>query len=442
MIKKIQIELIILIILLANVLLSYKADLLIYDYFYNLNYGLGAPYLKNFFTKVTELGDSLWYFLITLLMFIISFVGRIVKIIPSRLCFFLRNLSIFSFVYLSFVGIATQILKHIIGRPRPNHADFEKGFDFNFFSTDASFHSFPSGHSSTIFAVTLIMILLAPRLKLFFLFFGCVIALSRVVVGAHFTTDIIAGGLVALVSYKIVVSIFERRFTKISIKDLEIRNASLLLKTNIVFIIIGILVTVGHDFDIFFSSLFYYGNSQFFLQSYDTLSIIFRDIFLPFLIFYLLVLPIIAYFLPINKLYMGHNFLLKELVFVILTSLTALVLVVNILLKNLWGRTRPNDIFQFGGTDAFSPWYKLGDVCVSNCSFVSGDASVGFALILFYFITKKIFYIYLSVACGLCLGIIRIIAGGHFLSDVVFSQILVTAVIFASYLVYKKISNE
>ena len=36
----------------------------------------------------------------------------------------------------------------------------------------------------------------------------------------------------------------------------------------------------------------------------------------------------------------------------------------------------------------------------------------------------------------------RIIAGGHFLSDVVFSQIVVTAVIFASYLVYKKISNE
>ena len=92
-----------------------------------------TAYLKNFFIKITELGDSVWYFLITLLMFIISFVGRIVKIIPSRLCFFLRNLSIFSFVYLSFVGIATQILKHIIGRPRPNHADIERGFDFNFF---------------------------------------------------------------------------------------------------------------------------------------------------------------------------------------------------------------------------------------------------------------------------------------------------------------------
>ena len=85
----------------------------------------------------------------------------------------------------------------------------------------------------------------------------------------------------ALVSYKIVVSIFERRFTNISIKDLEIRNASLLLKTNIVFIIIGILVTVGHDFDIFIRFILLWKQSVF-LQSYDTLSIIFRIFFYPF----------------------------------------------------------------------------------------------------------------------------------------------------------------
>jgi len=96
-IKKIQTELIILIILLVNVLLSYKADLLIYDYFYNLNYGFGAPYFKNFFTKVTELGNSLWYFLITILMFTTSFVGRAVKVIPFRLCFFFKKFEYFQF---------------------------------------------------------------------------------------------------------------------------------------------------------------------------------------------------------------------------------------------------------------------------------------------------------------------------------------------------------
>ena len=192
-------------------------------------------------------------------------------------------MSIFSFVYLSFTGIATQALKHLIGRPRPNHADFEKGFDFNFFLLTLSFHSFPSGHSSTIFSVVLIMSLLVPRLKIFFSVFGSVVAISRVVVGAHYTTDIIAGGLLALISFKIVLSIFESHLTTISIRGLEIRGCSLLFKTNIVFMIIGILITVGHDFDVFFSSFFYYGNNQFFLQSYDVLSIIFRDVLLPFL---------------------------------------------------------------------------------------------------------------------------------------------------------------
>ena len=162
---------------------------------------------------------------------------------------------------------------------------------------------------------------------------------------------------------------------------------------------------------------------------------------MPFLVMYLFIFPTITYFFPINQIYFGHRFLVKELLFVFLAGIITLGFIVNILLKNMWGRTRPNDILQFGGNDVFSPWYKFGDACISNCSFVSGDASVGFALILFYFITKKIIYVHLSVICGLCLGLVRIVAGGHFFSDIIFSQIIVTASIFASFLIYKKISN-
>ena len=113
----------------------------------------------------------------------------------------------------------------------------------------------------------------------------------------------------------------------------------------------------------------------------------------------------------------------------------------NILLKDMWGRARPNDIIEFGGKDVFTPWYKFGDSCVSNCSFVSGDASVGFALIVFYFITKKNIFIYLSILFGTSLGFIRIIAGGHFFSDVVFSQIIVTGIMFSSFFIYKRVFN-
>ena len=90
-------------------------------------------------------------------------------------------------------------------------------------------------------------------------------------------------------------------------------------------------------------------------------------------------------------------------------------------LKNLWGRSRPNDILDFGGTNNFTPWYQITDQCINNCSFVSGDSSVGFALIVFYFIIKKTIYLWIALIIGIFLGLIRIMEGEHFISDVVFS---------------------
>jgi lipid A 4'-phosphatase len=108
----------------------------------------------------------------------------------------------------------------------------------------------------------------------------------------------------------------------------------------------------------------------------------------------------------------------------------------------MWGRARPNDVLPFGGAENFTPWYKIGDSCLTNCSFVSGDSSVGFLLIVFYFITKKNIYLYLSLVFGSFLGLIRIIAGGHFFSDIVFSQIVVTISVLVSFILYKKLYDK
>ena len=442
MIKKTQIEIAILIFLIINILLSYKVDLTIYNYFSNLNFGFQTDYLKKFFVSITKLGDSLWYFLIIFSFFLLSFFGNKTKLISVKKCLYLKNLTYFSFFYLVLVGLITQLLKHIIGRPRPNYVDVNSDTGFNFFSTDASFHSFPSGHSSTIFAIALILSLMLPGLRVFFFLFAFIVAISRVVVGAHFTTDILAGGLLAIILYKIFLVFLEKRFLFITVQNVTIKNTSLLLKINIVFLIIGGFLTVGYALDVFVSSLFYYGDSQFFLQSQQLLSLIFRDVLLPFLVLYIFVLPIIGRVVPFDKIYFGYKFSFKEIIFIWITGATTLILVVNALLKNMWGRTRPNDILQFGGGDFFVPWYRFGDSCISNCSFVSGDSSVGFALIIFYFLTKKNIFIYLSVLLGVSLGVIRIIAGGHFFSDVIFSQIIVTGVMFFSFVIYNRFFNE
>ncbi len=442
MIKKIQIELYIFALLLLCVLLTNKIDIAFYNFFSGFNYGNYSSYFKDFFIKITNLGNSLWYFLSFILIFLFSYLAKKTKLISLDKYYYLKKLSFFGFAYLLVVGIITQLLKHIIGRPRPNHVTSSGGFEFNFFTTESAFHSFPSGHSSTIAAVIIIVTLTLPKLRYFFYFCGFLIALSRVVVGAHFLSDIFAGIVVAIITYKVFSLIIINKYPNIFWYNLEIKNISTLTNMVIVFSVLAVFTTIAPEIDVYLSSFFYYGGNQFLLQSYYLISIFFRKILLPLLLVYIFVLPIIGRFIPIEKIYYKHKFVLSELYFIWFSGIVTMLLIVNVLLKDMWGRARPNDISQFDGREEFSPWYMISNSCESNCSFISGDASVGFFLVVFYFITRQSFFLYLGVFMGAALGIIRVVAGGHFFSDIIFSQIIVTASIFMSFTIYKKFYDK
>ncbi len=442
MIKKIQIELFIFAILLISVLLTYKIDIGIYSVFSNLNYGHGSVYLKKFFVGLTNLGDSLWYFVIFILFFLFSYFAKKTNLITLNKYSYFKKISFFGFSYLFLVGVITQVIKHMVGRPRPNHTQLDGVFDFNFFTTESAFHSFPSGHSSTILAIAIIASLIIPSLKYFFYLCGFFIALSRVVVGAHFVTDVIAGALIAIITYKVFNFFIEKKYPKTYWGNLEIKKISILTKALIVFLLLAIFLTAGPEIDIFISNLFYFGNNQFLIQSYYFISILFRKILLPLLLVYIFVIPLVLKFLPMQKIYFGYKFSFSEIVFVWLTGIFTTLLVVNALLKNMWGRVRPNDILDFGGVEIFTPWYKISNSCSLNCSFVSGDASVGFLIVVFYFITKRNIYLYLSLILGSLLGVVRIFAGGHFFSDIIFSQIVVFISVLLCFVLYKKLYDK
>lgn len=112
----------------------------------------------------------------------------------------------------------------------------------------------------------------------------------------------------------------------------------------------------------------------------------------------------------------------RPLAYCLLVLLIGPGLVVNVLFKDHWGRARPHQIQEFGGERQFTPAWVASRQCERNCSFVCGDASVGFSLLaLGFFGRHRRFWLAAGLAAGGLLGLMRMAQGGHFLSDVIFS---------------------
>src|SRR5262245_23765804 len=76
----------------------------------------------------------------------------------------------------------------------------------------------------------------------------------------------------------------------------------------------------------------------------------------------------------------------KALVFLVVSMAVAPGLLANSLLKDHWGRARPTQVEAFGGPRGFTPAPLPAAQCNRNCSFVSGHAALGFALVGFAFL--------------------------------------------------------
>jgi lipid A 4'-phosphatase len=438
-IKKFKIELIVFSLLILNIFISSGIEVGLYNVFYEINLSLNNIHLKEFFIKITKIGDSLWVFLFSASVYFCCFFlkNKFFKInIKSikKIQFF----SFFLFITSFLTGTLTQIIKHIIGRPRPNHVLGDEFFGMSFFNFESSFHSFPSGHTSTIFAVALTFSIFTPKLKYFYFIFAGLIGWSRVVVEAHYFSDVVGGIVLAFVGVKLTHLLFIKLKIENELNSFGKISSDAFVLSLIVFFMGILLFSIGSSIDIYFSSLFYKGNQTFFLQNFDVASILIRKIFLRILIIYLLVLPFFSKYSFIKFIFFNFRFSLREVVFVFTTIVFNLVFVVNVILKNLWGRARPNDILEFGGKNTFTPWYKFSNECELNCSFVSGDASVGFAIIILYFVTKNKLFLWLALLIGGILGGTRIIEGGHFLSDVWLSGFLIFTLSYLQWLLYKK----
>jgi len=122
----------------------------------------------------------------------------------------------------------------------------------------------------------------------------------------------------------------------------------------------------------------------------------------------------------------------RAVVLIITTFLLAPGLVANVLLKDHWGRPRPTEVTQFGGTQQFRAWWDPRGDCEKNCSFVSGDGSAAFWTMAPAAVAppayRPIAYA-AALAFGVGIGSLRIMSGGHFFSDTVFAGVFAFLVV-------------
>jgi membrane-associated PAP2 superfamily phosphatase len=126
----------------------------------------------------------------------------------------------------------------------------------------------------------------------------------------------------------------------------------------------------------------------------------------------------------------------RGLAFVLLSLALGPGLLVNTVLKDHSHRPRPRQTVEFGGKDAFRPFYRFDGACARNCSFVSGEASSAVwtvAPAMLVPVPWRPVAVTMAFGFGAAVGLLRMAFGHHFLSDVVFALLFTILVILGVY---------
>lgn len=110
--------------------------------------------------------------------------------------------------------------------------------------------------------------------------------------------------------------------------------------------------------------------------------------------------------------------------FLLAGALLGPILLVDATLKEHSGRTRPVNIEQFGGSRQFTPAFIPADQCEKNCSFVSGHVATASFIMAFGWLGAPAVrrrWLIASLAFGGLFALVRMVPGGHFLSDTIFA---------------------
>ncbi len=155
--------------------------------------------LTALFKVITKLGQSEYYLLPALALYLACKSDN-----PSK-----ARYALFLFLAVFLSGLVAVFIKVTLARYRPELLFAHNLYGFDWFHLGHAYLSFPSGHSTTAFSAMSALALIFPRYTKQFLLLATLIALSRVILTAHYLSDVIAG---ALLGYSITLWLYTKFF--------------------------------------------------------------------------------------------------------------------------------------------------------------------------------------------------------------------------------------
>lgn len=140
--------------------------------------------------RITKYGDAWRYMLGIAILFFASYLFRDVTLLGKTAL--LRARGLYIFLTMAISSLAGEILAMILGRPRP-HLLLDQGlYHLSWLSGLKPYDSMPSSHATSVLAFSFAAALAFRPARWIFIGYGLAMASTRVLIGAHFVSDVIA----------------------------------------------------------------------------------------------------------------------------------------------------------------------------------------------------------------------------------------------------------
>ena len=170
-------------------------------------------WLIEIFDFVTDFGKSFW-FLVPVAFALAAIALSTSPALPHMSQRVLAATAVrlgFLLLAIGLPGLFFSVAKRLIGRARPLVEGSTGPFSYRPLGWSVEYASLPSGHSIDAFAAATAIGVLWPWTRPFMWTYAVVIALSRVVLTAHFPSDVLVGAVVGVVGVLLVRDWFATR---------------------------------------------------------------------------------------------------------------------------------------------------------------------------------------------------------------------------------------